>query len=67
MWLILDKKKLVLTIITIILFIVVLFLAYLLFNKYVLKRNLENEILPFADKNQDTIFKIDKIILFATS
>ena len=65
MWLILDKKKLVLTIITIILFIVVLFLAYLLFNKYVLKRNLENEILPFADKNQDTIFKIDKIILFS--
>lgn len=60
-----DKKKLILTIITIILFIVVFFLAYLLFNKFVLKRNFENNILPFASKNEDIVFKIDKIVLFS--
>lgn len=61
-----DKKKLILTIITIILFIVVFFLAFLLFNKYVLKRNFENDILSFANKNEDIIFKIDKIVLFSS-
>lgn len=60
-----DKKKLILTIITIILFIFVLFLTFLLFNKYVLKRSFEDGILPFADKNQNTVFKIDEIVLFS--
>ena len=46
-----DKKKLILTIITVILFIVVIFLGYLLFNKYVLKKNFEENIMLFADKN----------------
>lgn len=60
-----DKKKLILTIITIVLFIVVFFLAYLLFNKFVLKRNFENNVLPFANKNEDIVFKIDKIVFFS--
>lgn len=60
-----DKKKLFLTIITIILFIVVFFLAFLLFNKYVLKSNFENDILSFANKNENIIFKINKIVLFS--
>ena len=38
-----------------ILFALVFFLAYLLFNKYVLKRNFEDGILPFANKNQNTV------------
>lgn len=60
-----DKKKKILTIITIILFIIVLFLAYLLFNRYVLKNNFENQILPIAKKNENVIFKINKIVLFS--
>lgn len=61
-----DKKKLILTTITIILFLIDLFLAYLLFNKYVLKTNFENDILSFANKNQNTIFKIEKITFFSS-
>jgi len=61
-----DKKKLILTVITIILFIFVFFLAYLLFQKYVLKKNFENDILSFAKKNEETIFTIDKITFFSS-
>lgn len=61
-----DKKKIILTIITIILFIIVFFLAYLLFQKYVLKRSFENDVLPFASKNENTIFKIDSITFFSS-
>ena len=61
-----DKKKIILTAITVLLFMVVFFLAYLLFHKYVLKRNFENDILSFANKNETTIFKIDKITLFSS-
>ena len=61
-----DKKKLILTVITVILFIVVFILAYLLFYKFVLKRSLENNILPFASKNENTIFKIDNVTFFSS-
>ena len=60
-----DKKKIILTIITLILFLIVIFLGYLVLNKYVLKNNFENSILPFANKNENTIFTIDKIVLFS--
>lgn len=61
-----DKKKRILIIIIAILFLVVLFLFYLVFNKYILKRNFENNILSFANKNQNTIFEINKIVLFSS-
>lgn len=61
-----DKKKIILTVITIILFIVVFFLAYLLFQKYVLKKNFESDILSFANKNETTVFKISKITFFSS-
>lgn len=61
-----DKKKRFLTVITIILLLVVFFLAYLLFHKYVLKKNFESDILSFANKNESTVFKIHKIILFSS-
>ena len=60
-----DKKKKILTIIIFILFIIVFILAYLLFQKYVIKSNFEKEILPFANKNNKTVFKINKIVLFS--
>ena len=62
----LDKKKIILTIITIILFIIVLALCYLLLYKYVLKRNLENSALDFSDKNQETIFEINNVTFFSS-
>lgn len=60
-----DKKKIVLTVITVILLVVVFFLAYLLFQKYVLKINFEKEVLPFAEKNQEEVYKINKITFFS--
>ncbi len=60
-----DKKKKILTIIVFILFILVFILAYLLFQKYVIKSNFEKDILPFANKNDKTIFTVNKIVLFS--
>lgn len=60
-----DKKKIVLTVITVILLLVVFFLAYLLFQNYVLKINFEKEVLPFAEKNQEEVYKINKITFFS--
>ena len=62
----LDKKKFILTIITVILFIIVLILCYLLLYKYVLKRNFENSALDFSDKNQETIFEINNVTFFSS-
>ena len=62
----LDKKKVVLTAITIILFIIVLVLCYLLFYKYVLKRNFENSVLDFSSKNEETIFEINNVTFFSS-
>ena len=61
-----NKKKIILTIITFILFLIVFFLSYLVFNKYVLKRNFEENIISFANKNQQTIFEINKVALFSS-
>lgn len=60
-----DKRKKILTIIVIILSILVFFLAYLLLDKYMFKKQFENEILPFAKKNENVVFKINKIIFFS--
>ena len=60
-----DIKKKILTIIVFILFIIIFILIYLLFQKYVIKSNFEKDILPFANKNDKTVFNIDKIVLFS--
>lgn len=60
-----DKKKKIATIITFLLFIIVFILGYLLFQKYVLKSNFEKDILSFANKNDKTVFQINKIVLFS--
>jgi hypothetical protein len=61
-----DKKKKILTIIVFILFIIVFILAFLLFQKYVLKNNFETDILSFANKNDKTVFQVNKIVLFSS-
>jgi len=60
-----DKKKVLLIIINIILLVFFIFLSYLLFFKYILKENFEKSALEFANKNDKVIFQIDKIILFS--
>lgn len=60
-----DTKKKILTIIIIILLITELFLGYLLFKKFVLKNQFEKQILSFANKNEKTVFTIDKILFFS--
>lgn len=62
-----NKKKIILTIITILLLLIVFFLTYIVSKKYILKNEFEKSILPFADKNQTTIFEINKIVLFSSS
>lgn len=61
-----DKKKLILTIITFILFTLVFLLTFLLFNKYVLRKNFETSILSFANLNEKPVFTINKILLFSS-
>lgn len=61
-----DKKKIILTIIAIFLFLLAVLLVYLLFNKYFVKKNFEKDVLSFANKNEHTIFEINKITFFST-
>lgn len=60
-----EQKKKILTIVVFALFVIVFILAYLLFQRYVIKSNFEREILPFANKNDKTIFEVNKIVLFS--
>ena len=60
-----KKKKIILTIIVFILFFIVFILAYLLFQKYVLKTSLEKDVLSFANKNNKTVFEINKVVFFS--
>lgn len=62
-----KKAKIILTIITIILIGVVIFLAFFVFQKYVLKKNFEDDMLSFTDKNQSTVFTVDSITLFSSA
>lgn len=60
-----NKKQIILTIITILLIVISIFIISSIFNRYSLKKNLEDSILSFALKNENDIFKIDKIVLFS--
>lgn len=60
-----DKKKKILTVIVFLLLIFVVILAYLSSQKYVIKSNFERDILAFANKNDKTVFEVNKIVLFS--
>lgn len=62
-----KKGKIILTIITVLLFFIVIFLASLVFRKFILKKNFEDDVLSFANKNQSTIFTVDSITLFSSA
>ncbi len=62
------NKKLIIYIITILLLITIaISIVFALFNKFILKKNLENTTLTFASKNEKSIFTIDKITLFSSA
>ena len=42
-----------------------IFLTFLILSRLVLKSNFEKSILPFANKNSETIFNINQIVLFS--
>ena len=60
-----DKKKIILITIIFILVLILIFLSYLLLYNYTLKKNFENDILDFANKNETQVFKINNITLFS--
>ena len=59
-------KKIILTIIVIILIIILGILSKQFVQKQIAKKSFENKVLDFANKNQTTIFSIDKIVLFSS-
>lgn len=61
-----SKKFLIKITFIIVLFLICLLLGFIVFNPYFLKKNFENGILPFADKNQNTIFTINKVVFFSS-
>lgn len=60
-----SKKIKILTIIVFLLLILVVIFAFLLSQKYVIKSNFEQDILPFANKNDKTVFEVNKVVLFS--
>ena len=61
-----NRKKLLISII-IFLFLIFLLLSYVVFQKINIKKNFEVSYLPFADKNKNTIFQINKIVMFSSA
>ena len=60
-----DKKKFILTLIVCILLAIIVFISYELWDRNLLKTDFENDILEFANNNEDTIFEINKIVFFS--
>ena len=61
-----NKKEVLLVVIIVILLVFIFFISFSILNRLMLKTNFENDILPFASKNQNTIFKINKITFFSS-
>ena len=61
-----NKKKNLLIVIIVISLVFIFLVGFFIFNRHMLKTNFENDILPFARKNQNTIFKINKITFFSS-
>ena len=59
-------KQIIFSILTIILIIILIFLAKEVYNKQKNKKNFENDIISFSEKNKNTIFSINKIIFFSS-
>lgn len=62
-----DTKKFILLCISIFLIIILCFLLYYFISTSMRKNNYENSLLSFAEKNENTIFSIGRIVFFSSS
>ena len=62
-----DTKKFILLCIAIFLIMILCFLLYYFISTSMRKNNYENSLLSFAEKNENTIFSIDRIVFFSSS
>lgn len=60
-----NKKNIILIIIVLLLIASTIFMSIFVFNRNSLKKNLEDCVLPFANKNERTIFTLDKTTIFS--
>ena len=61
-----KKQKVILTIILVIFTIILGIISKQFIQKQIAKKSFENKVLDFANKNQTTIFSIDKIVFFSS-
>lgn len=59
-------KQIIFSILIIVLIIILIFLFSQVYNKLRRKKNFENDLTSFSNKNKETIFSIDKIIFFSS-
>lgn len=60
-----EKKEKIILGTLILLLLIVITLTYLLFQRHSIKSNFEKDILSFAQKNDKTVFQVNKIVLFS--
>lgn len=60
-------KKTIYSIVIIILVIILIFLFKKVYNNLLKEKNFEDSIISFVEKNQETIFSINKIVFFSSS
>lgn len=62
-----SKKSIIFIIIILLLITITIFISFVIFNKFTLKKNLEDTTLAFASKNEKSVFEINKITLFSSA
>lgn len=62
-----SEKKFVSIGITIILLIILIFLFQKVYDILLQKKNFENSIISFANKNKETVFSINRVVFFSSS
>lgn len=63
----LVTKKIIYISIIIVLLIIIIVIFKMIYTNALNKKNFENSIMSFVEKNQETIFTIDKIVFFSSS
>ena len=59
-------KQIIFSVLIIVLIIILVFLFNQVYNKLKRKKNFESDIASFSEKNEKTIFSIDKIVFFSS-
>lgn len=59
-------KQIIFTILIIVLIVILFFLFNHIYNQLRKKKEFENEILSFSEKNEETVFSINKIVFFSS-